>query len=335
MPGDQRSRPSRRRPGSVRVVPGTEPDHDPVAYARRIQAEVEAAAAVRLRREPALGRLERDIERAWATIAPPGAVGEQHELLLDRAERLSYIDVDVDVGDRPGVSQVKRSIRKLVYWYLRYVADQLSVLHNVIVRLLRRMDDRLEVVEHALDITTGRCGLSDPPADLGAAAARSVAEHLAEATRPVAVVSCAEGAIVAALGSVGIAAYGVDVDAERIVAGSRDGLDLRPADPIGHVAAVEAGALGGVVLRGIAEELAVPVLERMITDVEAATAVGGTVVVVVDEPASRPTVDRELRAGRGVSPDTWAHLLERAGFACRILPVDDDRIARIVVASRP
>ena len=316
-------------------MPGTEPDSDPVAFARRLQADVEAAAAARLRREPDLRRLERDIERAWADIAPPGAVGEQHELLLDRAERLSFIDVDVDVGDRRGVSQIKRSIRKLVYWYLRYVADQLSVLHNVIVRLLRRMDDRLGVVEHALDISSGRSELQDPPVDLGSVAARAVAEHLVGVTGPVVVVSCAEGSIVAALNSADIAAYGVDADAERIVEGARSGLDLRPADPIDHLAAVEAGALGGVVLRGIAEELALPVLKRLIGAAESAMAPGGTAVVVVDDPAMRPPVDRELRAGRGVSPDTWAHLLERSGFTCRIVPVDDDRIARVVVASRP
>ena len=334
MPADPRSRPSGRRPGSVRVVPGTEPDDDPIGYARRLQAEVEAAAALRLRRDPALGRLERDIERAWAGVAPPGAVGEQHELLLDRAERLSFIDVDVDVGSRPGVSQVKRSIRKLVYWYLRYVADQLSVLHSVIVRLLRRMDDRLDVVEHALDISTVRGEMQDPLPDVGVAAARSVAEQFVGATGPVAVVSCGEGAIVAALTAADIAAYGVDAEAERIVEGSRGGLDLRPADPVGHLDGVEAGALGGVVLRGIAEELAVPVLRRLIEAVEAAMAEHGTVVVAVDDPASRPTVDRELRAGRGVSPDTWAHLLGRSGFACRIIPVDDERITRVVVASR-
>ena len=328
------SHPTGRRPGSVRDVRGTDPDDDPVAFARRLQTEVEAAAAVRRRREPELARLERDIERAWTGIAPPGAVGEQHELLLDRAERLSYVDVDVDVGTRRGVSQVKRSIRKLVYWYLRYVADQLTVLHNVIVRLLRRMDERLEVVEDALDLSRGRGDLVDPPADLGGTASRSVAELFLDAPGPVAVVSCAEGAGVAALAAAGVAAYGVDVDAERIVGGSRDGLDLRPGDPVSHLESVEPGALGGVILRGIVEDLALPVLRRIVAAAESALAPGGVAVVAVDDPTSRPTVDREIRAGRGVSPQTWAYLLERSGFECRTVPVDDHRIGRVVVATR-
>lgn len=315
-------------------MPGTEPHDDPIAYARRLQAEVEAAAAVRRRREPELARLERDIERAWSGVAPPGAVGEQNELLLDRAERLSYIDVDVDVGDRRGVSQVKRSIRKLIYWYLRYVADQLSVLHNVMVRLLRRVDDRLDAIEDALDISVGGGGLGDPTPDVGPVAARSIAEHMAGSPGPVAVVSCAEGATVAALTAAGITAYGVDVDAERIVTGSGEGLDLRPTDPIAHLGGLESGALGGVVLRGVAEELALAALKRLVDSAAVAIASGGRLVVAVDDPATRDVVDRELRAGRGVSPETWAHIVERCGFAGETVPVDDDRISRIVVATR-
>jgi hypothetical protein len=308
---------------------------DPVAYARRLQAEVQAAAAVRRSREPALARLERDIERAWSGVAPPGAVGEQHELLLDRAERLSYIDVDVDVGDRLGVSQVKRSIRKLIYWYLRYLADQLSVLHNVIVRLLRRMDERLDVVEEALDISSARGDIHDPPPDLSPVVAEAVARSLAGAPGPVAVVTCGEGATVAALAESGVVAHGVDPDAGRIVAGTREGLDLRPADPFAHLATIAPGSLGGVVLQGVAEDLAVPLVKRLIDAAGTATGIGGTIVVAVDDPTSRPTVDRELRAGRGISPQTWAHLLTRVGFEARLVPVDDERISDVVVAARP
>ena len=315
-------------------MPGSEPDDDPIGFARRLQVEVEAAAALRRRRDPALARLERDIERAWSGVAPPGAVGEQNELLLDRAERLSYIDVDVDVGDRRGVSHLKRSIRKLIYWYLRYMADQLSVLHNVIVRLLRRVDDRLDAVEDALDISVGGGGLRDPTPDVGPVAAGSIAEHMTGSPGPVAVVSCAEGATVAALTAAGISAYGVDAAAERIVTGSGQGLDLRPTDPIAHLNGLEPGALGGVVLRGVAEELALSALKRLVDAAAAAIGSGGRLVVAVDDPTTRDVVDRELRAGRGVSPETWVHIVERCGFAGATVPVDDDRISRIVVATR-
>ena len=312
---------------------GTESTEDPVAYTRRIQAEVEAAAAVRRRREPDLARLEREIERTWAGVAPPGAVGEQDELLLDRAERLAYVDVDVDVGDRRGVSQVKRSIRKLVYWYLRYVADQLSVLHNVIVRLLRRTDERLDAVEDALDISTGRSRLIDPPPDLATGVAEAIASLMADAPGPVAVVSCGRGAVVAALAGAGVTAHGVDSDAEQIVDGSRDGLDLRPADPVTHLAAAAPGSLGGIVLRGFVEDLAVPALTRLVDQARSALAPGGRVLVAAADPTSRSTVERELRAGRGIAPETWAHLLERSGFDGRIESIDDERVPRVVVAT--
>ena len=312
---------------------GTEPTDDPIAYARRVQAEVEAAAAVRRRREPALARLEREIERTWAGVAPPGAVGEQDELLLDRAERLAYVDVDVDVGTRRGVSQVKRSIRKLVYWYLRYLADQLSVLHNVLVRLLRRVDERLDAVEDALDISTGRSHLIDPPPDLGPAAAGAIASQFSGSDGPVAVLSCSRGETVAALTAAGLTVHGVDPDAEQIVDGSGNGLDLRPADPAAHLSAVGEGSLAGIVLRGFVEDLAVSALARLADQAGAALGPGGRVVVAVADPGTRTTVERELRAGRGVAPETWAHLLERSGFDCRIEPVDDERVPRIVVAT--
>ena len=51
-----------------------------------------------------------------------------------------------------------------------------------------------------------------------------------------------------------------------------------------------------------------------------------------NDPADRNAVERDLRAGRGLAPATWAHLLERAGFDVKITPVDNDpRIGSIVV----
>ena len=55
-------------------------------------------------------------------------------------------------------------------------------------------------------------------------------------------------------------------------------------------------------------------------------------VVQNGDPANRNAVERDLRAGRGLAPATWAHLLERAGFDVEITPVDNDpRIDSIVV----
>jgi len=92
------------RTGPATVCPVTEPSaasEDAAAYIARIRAEIEADAERRRRQEPEIQRCEREIERAWIDVAPPGAAGEQGELLLDRADRLSMIDVDAPLGVKP------------------------------------------------------------------------------------------------------------------------------------------------------------------------------------------------------------------------------------------
>ena len=131
----------RRLVASRPVTEPTAPSEDAAAYIARVRAD-EADAERRRRQEPEIQRRGREIERAWIDVAPPGAAGEQGELLLDRADRLSMIDVDA-LGVKPGARQVKGTIRKAVYWYLRYVTDQVNALTNVLVRLVRRMDERL------------------------------------------------------------------------------------------------------------------------------------------------------------------------------------------------
>ncbi|MFQ5556596.1 MAG: hypothetical protein ACE5GB_03680, partial [Acidimicrobiales bacterium] len=207
-----------------------EADDDPLALARRVQAEVEAEAAALRRRDPELAARERELARVWAEVAPPGATGDERTLLLDRLEQLAHVDVDVATGSKAGVSQVKRTIRKLLYWYLRYLADQINAVHGVLVRLLRRFDGRLDRVEHALDLD--RIDLIDPAPGPGSEAAKVIAELFD--TGPVAVLSCADGSVVAALQG-RAPAYGVDGDAERVVVGARAGLDLRPGDPAEHL----------------------------------------------------------------------------------------------------
>ncbi len=140
-------------------MPSPEDDH----FASRIQAEVVAAAEQRRREDVTVARVEREIERVWADVAPPGAAGDRDELLLDRVERLSLIDVDAPLGDRPGAKQLKGAIRKGTYWYLRYMSDQLNALHNVHARLLRRMEERLVEVESAVGIDDRIDGLADQP----------------------------------------------------------------------------------------------------------------------------------------------------------------------------
>ena len=60
----------------------------------------------------------------------------------------------------------------------------------------------------------------------------------------------------------------------------------------------------------------------------------GRIIVAVADPGSRSQVELELGSGLGISPITWRHLLERAGFDARLEPCADSRISEIVVAHR-
>lgn len=301
-------------------------------FARRIQSEVEADAERRRREDPLLAREEREIERIWAQIAPPGAVGSREELLLDRVERLSMIDVDAPLGERPGVRQVKGAIRKGTYWYLRYMSDQLNALHNVQSRLLRRLDERVLRLEGAAGLGSMLDDLLGPPSAPGAAVGTRAAGVLADQTGPVLVASSGSGDAVAALTAAGVRAYGVDGDAEVVVRGVDAGLDLRVADPRVELQATEAGSLGGLVLGGFASRLMVAEIVEALDEAARVLGPEGVLVVAVDDPAARTGPHAELVAGLGVSPAAWALLAARHAVDVVEIEVDGGEVTRLVVA---
>ena len=98
-----------------------------------------------------------------------------------------------------------------------------------------------------------------------------------------------------------------------------------------HLRSVGAGEYGAVVAAGFVEELGPAAAHRFVA--EALAAVGtGAVVVATADPADRDVVERELRAGRGLSPATWAHLFDRAGVAVELVETGDRRMPTLVVA---
>lgn len=301
-------------------------------FAARIQAEIMAAAEQRRREDPRLARAEREIERAWAEVAPPGAVGTTEELLLDRVDRLAMVDVDAPIGSKPGIRQVKGAIRKGTYWYLRYMSDQLNAFHNVQARLLRRLDQRIAALEAVAGLDRAVDGLVRPAPRPGRACGAAVAAALPDGGR-VLVVAAGQGDALAGLA--GVSAYGVESDAASALVGIDAGVDLRVDDPIDHLRSLEAGSLAGVLLGGAPLRCG-PAAARALVETAAATCAPGGVVAVAVEDRSRWTeADRELLAGRGLAPDTWAVLLGPAAASVDIVPVDDDGIDRLVVARRP
>ncbi len=169
---------------------------------------------------------------------------------------------------KPGVRQVKGTIRKAVYWYLRYVTDQVNALTNVLVRLVRRMDERLGAIEAAVG-TGSLDSLIDPVAEAGPEVANAVAEAIPTGGT-VFVGAARSGVLVAPIHARGQAVHGVDRDPIAILPGVRDGLDLRSGDPVEHLASSEPGSLTGIVLAGVVEDLGPTAVSSLLGDVTGA-----------------------------------------------------------------
>lgn len=307
---------------------------------KRISANIEAEADKRRREDSEIALLELEIEQAWADLSPSGSsfdvVGHDGHL-LDQTANLAALDPQVPIGSRRGLRGIKWAIRKLTYWYVRFLTDQFNLFTGVLVRHLRNLEARLSRLETAAglpvdqSVPAGWGILEDPPEP-----AASVVAQVASlaGTGPCLVMSGGEGALVEAIGNRGIRTYGVEQDPDRVLAGLRRRVDIRSGDVLAHLVGSEDGEFGTIVLTGMVETLPLKDLIGMINQASLKLKSAGRIVVAVADPASRSQVESELGAGLGISPITWRHLLERAGFDARLEPCADSRISQMVVAHR-
>lgn len=304
----------------------------------RVSATIEAEAEKERRQDGTIAQLELAIEQTWADLTPSEEVaggGDGH--LLDQTASLAALDPHVPIGSRRGLRGVKWLIRKLTYWYIRFLTDQFNVFAGMLIRYLRSLEARLEHLEAASgqpddpSSPTAPVCLDDPPEPSSAVVSR-VAESAGSG--PCLVLSGGEGAIVQAIGDRGIRVRGVEQDPDRVLSGLRRGVDIRPGDALAHLADADNEGFGTIVLTGFVENLSLADLQRVIEQASRSLMNSGRIIVAVADPAKRSRVDAELGSGLGISPITWRHLLERAGFEARLEPCPDSRITEIVVAHR-
>lgn len=280
--------------------------------------------------------LERELDHLFALHAPPAAVGDDMAVLLDRAERASFIDVDVPTtSNRPAVPYAKRGLRKAMAWYLRYVTQQVSALGGVLVRALTVLDKRVSRLEAAVPATSERVVEELRTYDVAplAEAWRELAVDRIVASKPTGRVlhaECGDGAIVAALAAGGVDAYGIDARRALLGDALKAGLDVRPDDALDHLRLAGPGSLGGLVLSGVVERTTASASIEL-ADRAAEVLVPGSVIVVISAtPEAWETglgpVAADLAAGRPLRAATWQHLLEVRGFTT-IEVVEGDRLA--------
>ena len=267
--------------------------------------------------------MERDLDLIFARFAPAMTSGDDLDALLEQADRGAFVDVDVPTASRlPAVSIVKRVLRKLMAWYLRYIAQQVSVFAGSAVgalRLLGRRVTALEAVTPGADPTVRDASrrAAVPPAL--APFAGTIVERLRDRSGRVLVAECGDGALVRALVDAGIDAYGCDHRLALAEAAALTGLEVRTDDVVEHLGAVDHEALAGLVLAGAVDRLPVGAQLALADLASGVLATGGRVVIVGTDPKAwgRTTsvIDADLAPGKPLHAETWAHLVAERGFA--------------------
>jgi SAM-dependent methyltransferase len=283
---------------------------------RAVLAEINEEVRRRRKTGQLLPSYEHGLDDAFAAQVPDGETGA-FGALLEVAERSARVDTEVPVRSNvPGGQLAKGAIRKLTWWYLDYVADQLTRFGSATTRLLHILDDRVSQLE-AVGAAADAAGRLAPPFD-PAPWLDVVGAATAGATGPVLHADCADGGLVAALAARGVAGYGVDPRDDLLDRAAADGLDVRREDAVRHLRGLADGALGGAVLSGFVDLLALPAHARVVEQARDKVRPGGVLVVLGTSPEAWaravPVAVADLSPGRPLHAETWQHLLVKGGF---------------------
>ncbi len=129
---------------------------------------------------------------------------------------------------------------------------------------------------------------------------------------------CGDGSLTAALAALGMAVRGAEPRGAVAWDAAGLGVDVH-VGPVGELLdSVGPGSLGGLVLSGVVDRLALDDLVALLETATDRLGEGGGLVVISASPAVPATgwdaVARDLVPGRPLHPETWALLLGRAGF---------------------
>jgi hypothetical protein len=117
-------------------------------------AEIRSLAERTSRADPLDVEAEDQLSRAFFEFTPVGAVNtERPAMLVEQLERSAAISPLVPVDSKKPVGRIaKRLVRKLVFWYMSYVAGQMLRFASYATRLIIRHEERLTEIEEKLSM---------------------------------------------------------------------------------------------------------------------------------------------------------------------------------------
>jgi hypothetical protein len=265
--------------------------------------------------------MERELDAIFARYAPVAATGDDLDGLLEATERASFIDPDPPTGSRlPAVSILKRGERKLLGWFFRYLANQVTSFAVASHRLLEVLARRVEALEAASP--AAHPAVAAEVARLASAPVRGAAVDVAlaaagQAGGRVLVADVGNGELLRSLVERGADAYGVDPDVDRAAAAESQGLEVRHAAVVEHLRTIAPEDLGGALLVGCVDRLPTGAQLDVADALTVAVKGGGRLAVLARHPdawARDNPVEADLSPGRPLRPATWVHLLGDRGF---------------------
>ncbi len=315
------------------VVPGDDPtpsvtgpsDLEDEDAALRYVEEVRREIDDEVRRRRVSGDVpldvERELDQQFLRHSPLGGRGAALRDMLRLVDASVFIDPVVPVDSRrPGGAAVKRGLRSLSLWYLRYVTHQVSEFATAVSRALHVLDVQVTDLRRKVDaIPVATSVIVEVPwaHNPGAWWVQAVADDLAGRPGRVLHAACGDGWLVAALADRGVDAYGVD-PRRRALSHELDAADLRVEDLSEHVGAVASGSLHAVVLSGVVEGSGQGERVKLLEEVVRCLVPSGELFVHSLSPASWAGDDAPLEAdmvpARPYRPGTWPRLLDGLGL---------------------
>jgi SAM-dependent methyltransferase len=141
---------------------------------------------------------------------------------------------------------------------------------------------------------------------------------LFEGLAPVVDLGCGRGEFLELLKEAGIAARGVEGNANVVRECREKGLDVVSGDLVDFLRTEKAGALGGVFAAQVAEHLPPPILQAMIAEAHRVLRPGGLLLLETVNPRSvvglLEVFNRDLTHQRPLHPDTLSFLAAAVGF---------------------